>query len=91
MIPHLSERILILAPRGRDAQVAGSILAEARLRSLPCASLDALVEGMAAGAGSWFLAVASVVIVLLALWPFGVIYDWIERKAGLSERARRED
>ncbi|UGB47353.1 ATP-binding protein [Frateuria edaphi] len=52
MIPHLSERILILAPRGRDAQVAGAILAEAGLRWLSCASLKTLVEGMAAGAGT---------------------------------------
>jgi len=52
VIPHLSERTLVLAPRGRDAQVAGAILAEAGLRWLPCASLDALVQGMAAGAGT---------------------------------------
>jgi PAS domain S-box-containing protein len=52
VIPHLSERILILAPRGRDAQVAGAILAEAGLRWLSCASLETLVEGMAAGAGT---------------------------------------
>jgi len=52
VIPHLSERILILAPRGRDAQIAGAILSEAGLRSFSCASLGALVEGMAAGAGT---------------------------------------
>jgi PAS domain S-box-containing protein len=52
MIPHLSERVLILAPRGRDAEVAAAILAEARLRSHTCASMDALVEGIKAGAGT---------------------------------------
>jgi PAS domain S-box-containing protein len=52
VIPHLSERVLILAPHGRDAQVAGAILAEAGLRSLQCLSLEKLVEGMAAGAGT---------------------------------------
>ena len=52
MIPHLSERILTLAPRGRDAQVAGTILAEAGLRSLACPSLEALVAGMSVGAGT---------------------------------------
>lgn len=51
MIPHLSERALILAPRGRDAQVAAAILAEARLRPAPCPSLDSLVAAMEAGAG----------------------------------------
>jgi hypothetical protein len=43
VIPHLSERVLILAPHGRDAQVAGAILAEAGLRSLQCLSLEKLV------------------------------------------------
>ncbi|MGN2251833.1 ATP-binding protein [Frateuria sp. GZRe12] len=52
MIPHLSERILVHAPRGRDAQIAAAILAEAHLRSVACPTLEALVEGMAAGAGT---------------------------------------
>ena len=47
--------------------------------------------GMAAGAGNWFLAIASTGIVLMALWPFGVIYEWIESKAHLEARARQED
>ena len=51
MIPAFSERALILAPRGRDAEVAAAILAEARLRSHVCPSLDELVRGMEAGAG----------------------------------------
>jgi putative Mg2+ transporter-C (MgtC) family protein len=45
--------------------------------------------GMAAGAGNWFLAIASTVIVLFALWPAGAVYDWIERKAHLEARARQ--
>jgi hypothetical protein len=32
MIPHLSERGLVLAPQGRDAPVAMTMLAEACLR-----------------------------------------------------------
>ncbi|XHS01673.1 hypothetical protein ACFB49_32810 [Sphingomonas sp. DBB INV C78] len=32
MIPHLSERAIVLAPQGRDAAVACAMLAEARLR-----------------------------------------------------------
>lgn len=51
MIPAFSERALILAPRGRDAHVAAAILAEARLGSHVCPSLDELVRGMEAGAG----------------------------------------
>ena len=45
--------------------------------------------GMAAGAGNWFLAIASTAIVLMALWPFGVIYEWIDRRAHLEARARQ--
>ena len=52
MIPHLSERILLLAPRGRDTQVASAILAEASLHSHACSSLEALVDGIQAGAGT---------------------------------------
>lgn len=51
MIPAFFERGLILAPRGRDAHVAAAILAEARLGSHVCPSLDELVRGMEAGAG----------------------------------------
>jgi putative Mg2+ transporter-C (MgtC) family protein len=47
--------------------------------------------GMAAGAGNWFLAIASTAIVLMALWPFGVIYEWIERRAHLEARAHQEE
>ena len=51
MIPEFSERALILAPGGRDAQVAAAMLDEAGIRAIPCTSLDSFVEGLAAGAG----------------------------------------
>jgi signal transduction histidine kinase/ActR/RegA family two-component response regulator len=51
VIPHLSERGLILAPHGRDASVAASILSEARIRSVACPSLVELVAGLKHGAG----------------------------------------
>jgi PAS domain S-box-containing protein len=51
VIPQLSERGLILAPLGRDAEVAASLLAEAAVRSVVCTTLDELVEGLEAGAG----------------------------------------
>ena len=51
MIPHLSERALILAPIGRDADVAASVLAEAGLRTQICADLPALLSGIDNGAG----------------------------------------
>ncbi len=56
MIPHLSERALILAPHGRDAPVAASILAEAGLRSEVCDSLSDLLDGLKRGAGFALLA-----------------------------------
>ena len=51
MIPHLSERGLILAPMGRDARVASAMLTEAGIRSVICASLVDLVQGLRDGAG----------------------------------------
>ena len=51
MIPEFSERALVLAPGGRDASIAAAMLAEAGVRAIVCASLDALVEGLVAGAG----------------------------------------
>ena len=51
MIPHLSERALILAPRGRDGQVATSLLSEAGLHCLTCRDLPDLVGGLQHGAG----------------------------------------
>jgi PAS domain S-box-containing protein len=51
VIPHLSERGLILAPMGRDGQVAASMLTEAKIRSVVCRSLVHLVEELRHGAG----------------------------------------
>ena len=51
MIPHLSERALILAPHGRDAEVAAAMLAEAGLASARCHSVVNMVEELEAGAG----------------------------------------
>jgi signal transduction histidine kinase/ActR/RegA family two-component response regulator len=51
VIPHLSERALVLAPQGRDAAVACAMLAEASIRSLACSNVAGLVRELAAGAG----------------------------------------
>ena len=56
MIPHLSERALVLAPRGRDAAVAVRLLEEAGLRARAVPDLPLLLEGLAAGAGMGVLA-----------------------------------
>ena len=41
-----SERVLIVAPMGRDAMIAGAILAEARLPLLLCADLACLLAAL---------------------------------------------
>jgi signal transduction histidine kinase len=51
VIPHLSERALVLAPQGRDAAVACQMLAEAGMRSHTCSGVPELVRELAAGAG----------------------------------------
>ncbi|MET0309285.1 MAG: ATP-binding protein [Sphingomonas sp.] len=51
MNPHLSERALILAPHGRDADVAAAMLREAGMVSRICASIGHIVEEMENGAG----------------------------------------
>lgn len=51
MIPHLSERAVILAPQGRDASVAAAMLREAGLRSEVARSVAELVFGLSEGAG----------------------------------------
>ncbi|WP_210530168.1 response regulator [Rubellimicrobium arenae] len=45
-------RVLILAPRGRDAALAADLLGQKGMNTLVCDSLDALVEHLAEGAGA---------------------------------------
>jgi len=51
VIPHLSERALILAPMGRDAEIAATMLDEAGLLTHICADIPALLQGIDHGAG----------------------------------------
>ncbi|HEX8532676.1 MAG TPA: ATP-binding protein [Allosphingosinicella sp.] len=51
MIPHLSERALILAPLGRDAAVAKAMLAEIGVQAHICNSLQEVRAELEAGAG----------------------------------------
>ena len=71
MIPNQSERAVILAPQGRDAAVARSMLAEASLRSEIAPDLNALVTLIGAGAGFAVIteeALASADVQPLARW-----------------------
>jgi signal transduction histidine kinase/ActR/RegA family two-component response regulator len=71
VIPHLSERALVLAPQGRDATVACQMLREAGLRSHICSGVPELVRELAAGAGFALVteeALAETHIEALAQW-----------------------
>jgi len=51
-----SERVLILAPHGRDAAIASTLLREADIGSEACGNVAALVVALEAGAGSALIA-----------------------------------
>ena len=46
-----SERVLVLAPAGRDSVLAAAIIGEAGLRAAICADVTALIEEFASGVG----------------------------------------
>lgn len=68
----LSERALILAPRGRDSAIAAHILGEAGIEAHICASLSALIEELDAGAG--FAVFTEEALINADLRPF---VDWL--------------
>ena len=80
MIPHLSERALILAPQGRDAEVAGTMLSEAGMLSMRCHSIHQLVEELEAGAG--FGLITEEALRTADLHPLA---DWIKRQPEWSD------
>ena len=80
MIPHLSERGLILAPLGRDAEVAAAMLADGNVRSVICPTVDQLVEGLKRGAG--FALVTEESLHTADLHPLA---EWIENQPEWSD------
>jgi signal transduction histidine kinase len=77
VIPHLSERSLVLAPQGRDAAVATAMLREAGLHSEVVGDIRQLVEQLALGAG-----LAMVTEEALAGSDLNPLAEWL---AGQSE------
>ena len=75
-----SERALILAPYGRDAQVAASILAEAGMETEICADLLRLQSACLAGAG-----LALIVEEALQEQDYGPLARWIEGQPAWSD------
>lgn len=51
-LPDRSSQILVLAPTGRDAELACEILAQHDVECLHCRSIEQLVEGIESGAGA---------------------------------------
>lgn len=51
-MPEVEDRVLILAPRGRDAPIAADLLARNAIRADICDSLASLVAAIDAGAGA---------------------------------------
>ena len=80
MIPHLSERALILAPQGRDAVVARAMLQEAGLRAVIINGVNHLVDEIDAGAGFALLTEES-----LAGADLAKLAKWLERQPEWSD------
>ena len=67
----VSERALVLAPRGRDAAIATAMLGEAKILAEPCASLPDLLRLLDQGAGFVIVteeALATADLTPLAAW-----------------------
>jgi signal transduction histidine kinase/ActR/RegA family two-component response regulator len=80
MTPDVSERGLVLAPQGRDAAVAASMLEEALVRSDVVADLTELIAELAKGAGF-----AIVTEEALAGTPLHALSRWIDEQEEWSD------
>jgi signal transduction histidine kinase/ActR/RegA family two-component response regulator len=76
----MEQRVLVLAPGGRDAEVAEAVLREVGIGCTVCATLADLVEELSAGAGA-----AVIVEEALAKTDPATLLDWIERQPPWSE------
>src|SRR4051794_4291729 len=78
--PGVSERALLLAPLGRDAQIAAAILGEARIECTICNDLAELTAALAEGAG-----VALLVEEALFDPDYPALVRWIEAQPSWSD------
>ena len=76
----VSERALVLAPRGRDAAVAANMLREAGIEATPCPSLPSLIDELNKGAA--FVVVTEEAIATADLRPLS---NWIEDQEEWSD------
>jgi signal transduction histidine kinase/ActR/RegA family two-component response regulator len=79
-LTHVSERALIFAPHGRDAQVAAAMLTEARIESRACWSVPALVAELSEGAG--FALITEEALAIADLHP---LVAWIRAQPAWSD------
>lgn len=75
-----SERALILAPHGRDAQIAAQILDEAGIGAATCRDLAELIAALEAGAG-----LALLVEEVLHEHDYGALVRWIDTQPAWSD------
>jgi two-component sensor histidine kinase len=75
-----SERALILAPPGRDAQIVSNILADATIAAAPCADLAEVASEVTHGAG-----LALLVEEALYEQDYGALERWIEAQPPWSD------
>ncbi|HEY0413828.1 MAG TPA: ATP-binding protein [Allosphingosinicella sp.] len=80
MIPHLSERALVLAPQGRDSAVACQMLREAGMRSHICGGVAELARELDSGAGF-----ALVTEEALLEADIATLAEWIRRQPEWSD------
>jgi PAS domain S-box-containing protein len=76
----VSERALVLAPRGRDAAIAVAMLGEAAIKAIVCASLHALISELDLGAG--FIILTEEAIATADLRPLA---DWLQDQEEWSD------
>lgn len=70
----VSERALLLAPHGRDAAIAGAMLAEAGVQAWACPTIPALIEAIGDGVGFVLVAeeaLATADLKTLSVWIDG--------------------
>jgi signal transduction histidine kinase len=75
-----SERVLIVAPLGRDAAIASAILGEAKLPLLVCPDLGCLLEELDAGLGAALVAEEA-----LQNADYPALVRWIEQQPPWSD------
>ncbi len=76
----MKERVLILAPRGRDAAIAAELLSRNAIRADVCADLPALVAALDEAAGVVMLTEEA-----LAMVGAHALTDWVARQPGWSD------